>query len=115
MYVYSHCLLYLLTLDTAEDLTINLWDLGSGKRIKKMAGHTATIHSLDFSQESSVLVSGGADWTVRCWDVKSPGGLPPKAGSEDVTMLDANGFPIKSAAAEKSEKDKEREDDNFVT
>jgi len=41
-----------------------------------MTGHTASVYSLAFSAESSVLVSGGADWTVRCWDVKSSGGLP---------------------------------------
>ncbi len=41
-----------------------------------MTGHTASIYSLAFSAESTVLVSGGADWTVRCWDVKSAGGPP---------------------------------------
>lgn len=41
-----------------------------------MAGHTASVYSLVFSAESSVLVSGGADWTVRCWDVKGTGGPP---------------------------------------
>ena len=61
-----------------EDLAINLWDLGSGKRIKKMTGHTASIYSLAFSNESTVLVSGGGDWTVRCWDVKSSGGVAPR-------------------------------------
>jgi transcription initiation factor TFIID subunit 5 len=61
-----------------EDLAINLWDLGSGKRIKKMTGHLASIYSLAFSAESSLLVSGSADWTVRCWDVKSSGGLKGK-------------------------------------
>jgi transcription initiation factor TFIID subunit 5 len=59
----------------AEDLSINLWDLSSGKRIKKMTGHTAAIHSLTFSAESNVLVSGGGDWTVRVWDVRHPGGI----------------------------------------
>jgi transcription initiation factor TFIID subunit 5 len=59
-----------------EDLSINLWDLGSGRRIKKMTGHTASVYSLAFSAESSVLVSGGADWTVRCWDFKGAGGPP---------------------------------------
>lgn len=61
-----------------EDLSISLWDLGSGRRIKQMTGHTASVYSLAFSAESSVLVSGGADWTVRCWDFKSAGG-PPEA------------------------------------
>ena len=64
----------LLTKILGEDLAINLWDLGSGRRIKKMTGHTASIYSLAFSAESSLLVSGGSDWTVRCWDVKGPGG-----------------------------------------
>lgn len=57
-----------------EDLAINIWDLGSGRRIKKMTGHTASIYSLEFSKESSILVSGAADWTVRCWDVSNAGG-----------------------------------------
>ncbi len=41
-----------------------------------MTGHTASVYSLAFSAESSVLVSGGADWTVRCWDVRDAGGPP---------------------------------------
>ncbi len=69
-----------------EDLAIRLWDLGSGRCIKKMLGHTASVYSLAFSAESSLLVSGSADWTVRCWDVKAPGGLPPKT-RENGTMV----------------------------
>jgi transcription initiation factor TFIID subunit 5 len=72
-----------------EDLSINLWDLGSGKRIKKMTGHKASIYSLSFSAESSLLVSGGADWTMKCWDVKGAGGLPNKQ-QNGATV---NGFP----------------------
>jgi transcription initiation factor TFIID subunit 5 len=99
-----------------EDLAINLWDLGTGKRVKKMTGHTATIYSLAFSQETSVLTSGGADWTVRCWDVKSAGGLATKSGGEDTTMVDGYGFPKKAAAAANTEASTEKEeDDNFVT
>lgn len=44
-----------------------------------MTGHTSAITSLSFSAESSVLVSGGLDSTVRCWDVKSAGGERPSA------------------------------------
>lgn len=72
-----------------EDLAINLWDLGSGKRIKKMTGHTSSIYSLAFSAESSLLVSGGADWTVRSWDVKGPGGPRPKS-QKNGSLLNGN-------------------------
>jgi len=74
---------------TGEDLAINLWDLGSGKRIKKMTGHKASIYSLAFSAESSLLVSGSADWTMRCWDVKGAGGLTNKQQQNGATV---NGF-----------------------
>jgi transcription initiation factor TFIID subunit 5 len=100
-------------------LAINLWDLGTGKRVKKMTGHTATIYSLAFSQETSVLVSGSADWTVRCWDVKSAGGLAPKtstAGNNEETAVDAFGFPKKPPATTAGTSEVEREEeDNFVT
>lgn len=39
-----------------------------------MTGHRGAITSLSFSAESSILVSGGLDSTVRMWDVKSAGG-----------------------------------------
>lgn len=83
--------LYQLIFIVGEDLAINLWDIGSGKRIKKMTGHTASIYSLSFSAESNLLVSGGADWTVRCWDVKSAGGQRGKAresGASDNGAID---------------------------
>lgn len=58
------------TLASADDIgTIILWDLASGRRIKRMRGHgKGGIWSLSWSVESSLLVSGGMDATVRVWD-----------------------------------------------
>ncbi|EME40093.1 hypothetical protein DOTSEDRAFT_74821 [Dothistroma septosporum NZE10] len=51
---------------------IILWDLASGRLTKRMRGHArGGIWSLDWSVESSVLVSAGADGTVRVWDVRT--------------------------------------------
>ena len=57
------------------------------------------MYSLAFSAESSLLVSSGADWTVRCWDVKGAGGLPEKAYANGL----ANGAARKERAAEPRE------------
>jgi transcription initiation factor TFIID subunit 5 len=52
------------------DGAIILWDLASGALVKRMRGHgKGGVWSLTWSVESSVLVSGGADGTVRVWDV----------------------------------------------
>ena len=64
-----------------ENGWICLWDLASGRLIKNMRGHGKDgIWSLSFSVESTVLVSGGADCTVRVWDVHGPAKDPGKGG-----------------------------------
>jgi transcription initiation factor TFIID subunit 5 len=59
------------TLASADtDGAIILWDLASGALVKRMRGHgKGGVWSLTWSVESSVFVSGGADGTVRVWDV----------------------------------------------
>ncbi|KAL8806494.1 MAG: hypothetical protein Q9182_001276 [Xanthomendoza sp. 2 TL-2023] len=61
-------------LASADDSgTIILWDLAPGKLLKRMRGHgKGGIWSLTWSVESTVIVSGGADGTVRVWDVQLP-------------------------------------------
>lgn len=58
-----------------------------------MTGHKARIQTLSFSAESSLLVSGGLDCTVRCWDVKSAGGERVSAdGMDGMRRTTGNGI-----------------------
>lgn len=68
-------------LGSDQEATISIWDLGSGKRVKKMWGHTGRVHALDFSNDGGLLVSSAQDGTVRCWDVKSAGGARTPASA----------------------------------
>lgn len=55
----------------SDDGVIIVWDIGTGKRIKQMRGHGKNaIYSLSYSKEGNILVSGGADQSVRVWDLK---------------------------------------------
>lgn len=55
----------------SEDGVINVWDIGTGKRLKQMRGHGKNaIYSLSYNKEGNVLISGGADQSVRVWDLK---------------------------------------------
>lgn len=50
---------------------IHVWDIASGRKLKTMRGHgQGGVHSLTWSRGGEVLVSGGADGSVRVWDVK---------------------------------------------
>jgi len=66
--------------------TIFLWDIEQGKLLKRCRGHhRAGIWSLSFSVESSVLISGSGDGTVRVWDVAVPAD-PQKANPQGETI-----------------------------
>ncbi|KAL9089557.1 MAG: hypothetical protein Q9159_002435 [Coniocarpon cinnabarinum] len=67
--------------------TIILWDLENGRRTKSLRGHgRGGIWSMTWSVEGTLLVSGGADGTVRVWDAVSPSsaadGIGPGLGGQ---------------------------------
>ena len=46
---------------------IQVWNSSDVRLEYKLAGHTAFILSLAFSQNGELLVSGSSDWTARTW------------------------------------------------
>jgi WD40 repeat protein len=52
-----------------KDYTIRLVDRGTGKEIRKLAGHSSPVQSVSFSANGKTLASGGYDHAIRLWDV----------------------------------------------
>lgn len=99
-------------LASADDAgTIILWDLAPGKLLKRMRGHgKGGIWSVSWSVESTVLVSGGADGTVRSWDVLLPNdangqGKVISEGGTGQKMDGAAQMPAVGAGSKKKGKD----------
>jgi len=57
------------TLATVAEKTIKFWDVATGKEVASFGAHVAEIACLAYSAEGTMLVSGGADKTVKVWDV----------------------------------------------
>lgn len=63
----------------SEDRTARLWDVATGKELRRFVGHTSSISAVAFlaggktlvSVGSSTLTLGPRDRTVRVWDVAS--------------------------------------------
>jgi COMPASS component SWD3 len=54
---------------TSDDHAIHVFDIASGKKLERLAGHTGVVRGLDFSGGDSGmgLVSCGFDKSVRIW------------------------------------------------
>lgn len=51
--------------------TLELWDPQTGRRLKKLVGHTDDVYTIAFTPDGKTLVSGSEDGTFKLWDVAS--------------------------------------------
>lgn len=47
------------------------WDVATGSILRRFRGHDSTVNAVKFNKNSSILLSGGNDSTVRILDLKS--------------------------------------------
>ena len=55
----------------SEDHGIRLWDVNTGREIRRFAGRIDEVHSVAFSPDGSQLASGSEDHGIRLWDVNT--------------------------------------------
>ena len=53
-----------------QKVPIRLWEVATGKNIATFWGHTTDVQCLSFSQDGTLLVSGGYDGAIYLWDLK---------------------------------------------
>ena len=53
----------------SEAGAVTVWDIPTSRRLATLEGHEGAVHSLTFRQNRNELVTGGADCSVRLWDL----------------------------------------------
>jgi dipeptidyl aminopeptidase/acylaminoacyl peptidase len=61
------------------DMSLRLWDVGSGREVHRFTGHSAPVKSVAFSPDGKFALSGSEDGTARVWrlpeSIESDGGV----------------------------------------
>jgi len=68
----------------SADHTARIWDVESGKELRKLEGHTDSVNSASFSPDGTKIVTASWDTTARIWDVENGQELIQFSGKDGV-------------------------------
>ena len=55
-------------ISSSWDKSIRLWDVVTGKCLKKFNGHEKEVYSISFSEDNRQIISGSKDYTIKLWN-----------------------------------------------
>ncbi|MBN2532808.1 MAG: caspase family protein [Spirochaetales bacterium] len=58
-------------LSASSDTSISLWDVYTGKEIRKLTGHTGFVYAVCFSPDGRYALSSGRDHNIILWNVET--------------------------------------------
>ena len=74
------------------DRTIRLWEVASGRELRKLAGHGAQVNALAFSPDGQLLASGSQDRRLKLWEVATGKEVQESTFSDTLGWLSAVAF-----------------------
>ncbi|CAK9303080.1 unnamed protein product [Gordionus sp. m RMFG-2023] len=85
------------------DKNVRCIDVATGKVLRKFRGHAGRVNCVTFNDDSSVLLSGSIDSSVRIWDIKSYNKSEIqilKEARDSVTAIKVSRYEIFTASAD---------------
>ena len=82
-----------------------MWDLKTGKELRRFEGHPSFVYHAAFSPDGRRALSGGEDGTVRLWDLQTGKELHRYIGHTGYVMVvsfTAGGRRVLSASCDRT-------------
>ena len=57
-----------MVISSSWDTTLRLWDLNTGKTMRRFVGHTKEVYTVALSQNNRQILSAGADKVIKLWN-----------------------------------------------
>ena len=89
----------------SEDFTARLWNVGTGKSVYELAGHSAPVTAVDCSPDGKQIASASMDGTARIWNVATGESAQIFAGHDGAVLgvaFSPNGRLVASASMDQS-------------
>jgi WD40 repeat protein/uncharacterized caspase-like protein len=65
------------------DRSIGIWDVASGRELRRLTGHANWVNCVAFSPDGKLLASGSNDKSIKLWDIGSGSELRTFTGHEN--------------------------------
>jgi len=60
-----------MTPEPSDDKTLVVWDLGSGRELRTLSGHSSNVNAVAVTPDGQRAVSASDDKTLKVWDLET--------------------------------------------
>ncbi|HVS00959.1 MAG TPA: pentapeptide repeat-containing protein [Thermoanaerobaculia bacterium] len=92
-------------LASAEGSLVRIWEVSSGRELRRFQGHEGGVQSVAFSPDGRQVASGSEDQTVRIWDLETGRQRRSFRGHEDwiwTVAFSPDGLLVASGGSDRS-------------
>ena len=66
------------------DKTLKVWEVGSGRELRTLDGHTSSVTGVALSRDGRLAVSASGDQTLKVWELGERARAAHPAGHTDL-------------------------------